>query len=382
MTFPESIRTCMLTKVFTLSGRASRSEFWWFILAGLLFNLFGGLILLIPLLGAIAYFGLSLWFFCANLTVTVRRLHDTDHRGWWLLLPLLSSIVLCGAAMLMIGPYYANISYYDADNIIIGIVAVSTLIVLGSYLILLIFCVKKGTTGPNRFGPDPLQAYQQGPEWGTGYGPNFDPGAAQGYNPNFGPQGPQGPNGPYQGPQGPYQGYGPNYDPNYGPQGPYPGYGPSYGPQGPQDPYQGPAPNYNPNVDPSGPYQGPQGAPGPQGPYQGPWQQPAGPHDWPYQQPQPFDQGVASGPWTQAAPQNAPQDWPYQQPQQFQQGQMPDQIPEATFNGEPGATAQSQDQPQAQMHQYYPEAEQGMYAPPEPPTKARNLWDQDPPHKP
>ena len=377
MTFPESIRTCMLTKVFTLSGRASRSEFWWFILAGLLFNLFGGLILIIPLLGAIVYFGLSLWFFVANFTVTVRRLHDTDHRGWWLLLPLLSSIVLCGAAMLLIGPYYANISYYDADNIIIGIVAVSTLIVLGSYLILLIFCVKKGTDGPNRFGPDPLQAYPQGPEWGAGYGPNFDPGAAQGYNPNFGPgaaqgynpnfgpQGPQGPNGPYQGPQGAYHGYGPQ----------------GYGSNGPQGPYQGYDPNYTPNVSPSGPYQGPQGTPGPQGPYQGPWQQPAGPHDGPYQQPQPFNQGAAPGPWAQTAPQNAPQVWPYQQPQQIQQGQPQDQMQDATFNGEPGATAQSQSQAQPQAHQYYPEAEQGMYAPPEPPTNARNWWDQDPTHK-
>lgn len=364
MTFSESIRTCMLTKVFTLSGRASRSEFWWFILAGLLFNLFGGLILLIPLLGAIAYFGLSLWFFVANFTVTVRRLHDTDHRGWWLLLPLLSSIVLGVAAMLLIGPYYDTISYYDADNIIIGIVAVSTLIVLGSYLILLIFCVQKGTDGPNRFGPDPLQAYPQGPEWGAGYGPNyFDPGAAQGYNPNFGPQGPQGPNGPYQGPQGAYHGYGPQ----------------GYGSNGPQGPYQGYDPNYTPNVSPSGPYQGPQGAPGPQGPYQGPWQQPAGPHDGPYQQPQPFDQGVATGPWAQAAPQNAPQDWPYQQPQQIQQGQPQDQMQDATFNGEPGVTAQSQAQPQA--HQYYPEAEQGMYAPPEPPTNTHNWWDQDPQRK-
>lgn len=354
MTFPESIRTCMLTKVFTLSGRASRSEFWWFILAGLLFNLFGGLILLIPLLGAIAYFGLSLWFFVANFTVTVRRLHDTDHRGWWLLLPLLSSIVLGGAAMLMIGPYYDTINYYDADNIIMGIVAVSILFVLGSYLILLIFCVKKGTDGPNRFGPDPLQAYQQGPGWDASYGPNFDPGAAQGYNPNFGPQGPQGPNGPYQGPQGPYQGYGPQ----------------GYGPNGPQGPYQGYDPNYNPNVGPNGPYQEPQGFyQGPQEPYQGPYAAPQG--QWqqgPYNGPQ--------GSWQQPEPQSGPQEWPYQQPQQFQQGPQ-SQMQDATFNGESDATPQSQ----SQAHPYYPEAEQGMYAPPEPPTNTRNWWNQDPPNK-
>lgn len=376
MTFPESIRTCMLTKVFTLSGRASRSEFWWFILAGLLFNLFGGLILLIPLLGAIAYFGLSLWFFVANFTVTVRRLHDTDHRGWWLLLPLLGSIVLGVATMLLIGPYYDTISYYDADNFIIGIGAVSTLIVLGSYLILLIFCIKKGTDGPNRFGPDPLQADPQGPGFYAGYGPGyFDPGAAQGYNPNFGPQGPQGPNDPYQGSQGAYHGYGPQ----------------GYGPNGPQGPYQGYDPNYTPNVGPNGPYQGPQGSyqgpqgsyQEPQGSYQGPqgsYQGPQEPYQGPYAAPQgQWQQGPYNGPqgsWQQPEPQSGPQEWPYQQPQQFQQGPQ-SQMQDATFNGESDATPQSQ----SQAHPYYPEAEQGMYAPPEPPTNARNFWDQDPPRK-
>lgn len=54
-----------------------------------------------------------------SLAVGVRRLHDTDRSGWWLLIGL---IPLVGA------------------------------------IVLLVFYVEKGTVGPNRFGEDPLQA--------------------------------------------------------------------------------------------------------------------------------------------------------------------------------------------------------------------------------
>lgn len=67
MGFGESIKTCF-NKYATFSGRASRSEFWWFQLAFFLsfFTIIGGLILLLP-----------------NMSVTVRRLHDVGKSGWW-----------------------------------------------------------------------------------------------------------------------------------------------------------------------------------------------------------------------------------------------------------------------------------------------------------
>ena len=75
MNFIESIQTCF-RKYFTFSGRAQRSEFWWFVLFGTILsfipfiNMISGLVLLIP-----------------NLAVTARRLHDTDRSGWWMLAP-------------------------------------------------------------------------------------------------------------------------------------------------------------------------------------------------------------------------------------------------------------------------------------------------------
>lgn len=53
-----------------------------------------------------------------SLAVGVRRLHDTDRSGWWLLIAL---IPLIGG------------------------------------IVLLVFMVSGGTRGPNRFGPDPVE---------------------------------------------------------------------------------------------------------------------------------------------------------------------------------------------------------------------------------
>jgi uncharacterized membrane protein YhaH (DUF805 family) len=109
-------------KYAVFTGRARRREYWLFALANLLVavtlvgldvlafgqpdegggGLFAGL------------YGLAVLI--PSLAVTVRRLHDTDHSGWWLLI------------------------------IVVPIVG---------GLVLFVFQVLDGTRGDNRFGPDP-----------------------------------------------------------------------------------------------------------------------------------------------------------------------------------------------------------------------------------
>ena len=151
MTLVQSLRTCLFTKLLTLRGRACRSEFWWLMLAALIFNLCGSVLLLIPLAGALVYAALSVWLGVANLTATVRRLHDVNKRGWWLMLPLGGALVACSAAVIMLSLYPGN---YNAA---MGVVSMACFFILALYLVLLIMCSVKGTDGPNRFGPDPLQ---------------------------------------------------------------------------------------------------------------------------------------------------------------------------------------------------------------------------------
>ena len=78
MSLIESVKMCF-SKYFCFKGRASRSEYWWFNLF-LLLCFFPGAFLVFPIF--IMYGGLIPLLSCA-----VRRLHDSGHSGWLLLVP-------------------------------------------------------------------------------------------------------------------------------------------------------------------------------------------------------------------------------------------------------------------------------------------------------
>ncbi|HEY5982324.1 MAG TPA: DUF805 domain-containing protein [Anaerolineales bacterium] len=110
--------TDVLKKYAVFSGRARRMEYWMFVLFNFIIALVLGLID-----GALGIsrdssnqsilVGLyQLAILLPTIAVGVRRMHDTDHSGWWLLLPIVN----------------------------------------------LIFAVTDGTKGPNRFGADPKAA--------------------------------------------------------------------------------------------------------------------------------------------------------------------------------------------------------------------------------
>jgi uncharacterized membrane protein YhaH (DUF805 family) len=105
VTFGEAISDGF-SKYATFSGRTSRSGYWWFYLFYILV-LIGASILdaaiKSPVLSILAVLGL----FLPTLAVLVRRLHDTDHSGWWVLIsliPLVGTIVLIVFACTDSGP--------------------------------------------------------------------------------------------------------------------------------------------------------------------------------------------------------------------------------------------------------------------------------------
>jgi uncharacterized membrane protein YhaH (DUF805 family) len=105
MSFGEAIRDGF-TKYATFSGRSSRSAYWWWILFYVL--VFIGASILDAAAGT-AVIAILVWlgFFLPNLAVLVRRLHDTDRSGWWVLIgliPLIGAIVLIVFACLDSGP--------------------------------------------------------------------------------------------------------------------------------------------------------------------------------------------------------------------------------------------------------------------------------------
>lgn len=87
----------VLKKYAVFSGRARRKEYWMFFLFNLIIALVLGFIE--GLAGGPGVIGslYSLAVLIPGIAVSVRRLHDTDRSGWWLLIafvPLIGFIVL------------------------------------------------------------------------------------------------------------------------------------------------------------------------------------------------------------------------------------------------------------------------------------------------
>jgi len=79
MNFGQAISTC-LSNYATFSGRASRSEFWWFFLFQILVSIAASMVS--EKFGSLINLGLLL----PALAVGARRLHDIGRSGWWQLL--------------------------------------------------------------------------------------------------------------------------------------------------------------------------------------------------------------------------------------------------------------------------------------------------------
>ncbi len=103
-----AVRTA-LSKYATFTGRASRPEFWWWVLAVFLILIVTQLIdgaIIAPILGFSAFQPeggqplsvlVSLGLILPNIAVGVRRLHDTGRSGWWILIgliPVIGTLVL------------------------------------------------------------------------------------------------------------------------------------------------------------------------------------------------------------------------------------------------------------------------------------------------
>jgi uncharacterized membrane protein YhaH (DUF805 family) len=168
-----------LKRYADFSGRSRRMEFWMWQVAKFLFSMVlwvvmavvfgaafatmgptkdpaslaavGGGVVIILLLACIV--GLAILI--PDLAVSVRRLHDTDRTGWWLLAPLgpyLLAFVLAGGAAATMG----GSGDPGASVAIVGILALVCMLAAGGLaLTLLIFYFLEGTPGPNKYGPDP-----------------------------------------------------------------------------------------------------------------------------------------------------------------------------------------------------------------------------------
>ena len=114
----------VLKKYAVFRGRARRKEYWMFVLFNFIFALALGIIEAIAGISNQAVlsgiYGLAV--LVPELAVSVRRLHDTNHSGWWLFIGLIPLI---------------------------------------GFIVLLVFMVRDSQPGENKYGPNPKEVSVQ-----------------------------------------------------------------------------------------------------------------------------------------------------------------------------------------------------------------------------
>jgi uncharacterized membrane protein YhaH (DUF805 family) len=78
---------------FKIDGVATRLQYWYFVLFTWIISL-GASIADIFIPGNQLENIFTVIFFVPSLTAAIRRMHDTDHSGWWLLFPIVNFIFL------------------------------------------------------------------------------------------------------------------------------------------------------------------------------------------------------------------------------------------------------------------------------------------------
>lgn len=173
MNFQTAVKTCF-SKFVTFSGRASRPEYWWFFLFGILGNIVAG-ILDNVLFGAAtvqtavtetsaevsAYSNgpiaglFSLVIFLPTLAAGWRRMHDTGRSGLFLFYPLLCMIGI-GMFLAVFGGFGAS-ETGQMSGFIMAITAVAVLVLAISPLIVLFWLTRPSQPGSNAYGPNPIE---------------------------------------------------------------------------------------------------------------------------------------------------------------------------------------------------------------------------------
>ena len=123
-----------MRKYATFDGRASRSEYWWFVLV------FVPAFVVTDFVREIAWLIVTLAFILPYAAVSFRRLHDVGRSGWWFWMP-----VAVGT--------FGDILVWRYG----GVVALTSLLLaLASSVIMVYWLVLPGEAEANRFGKPPI----------------------------------------------------------------------------------------------------------------------------------------------------------------------------------------------------------------------------------
>lgn len=171
------VLNCFTIKYAAFSGRAPRKEYWLFALAivilGIIAQVIENFLGLHYILWDVVPVGIAsslvgLGIIIPNTAVMVRRLHDKNWSGAWLIivyLPAILTLVVAASQAAIL----ATMGDANSDSVLViaviwiagmaGVLLIPVAVIaIVAVVWLFVLLVMKGTAGENRFGPDPLAA--------------------------------------------------------------------------------------------------------------------------------------------------------------------------------------------------------------------------------
>lgn len=150
MNFQDAVKTCLTEKFATFQGRASRPEYWWFILAVFVVSMIAALI------GWVVQWIVVLALVVPAAAAGARRLQDTGRPGWWIWIPIAVSFAtsLLSPRMPAMGPDGMPVGEMPGAGsfALLSVIAIVQLVVA---LVFLWFLTRPSQKGANAYGPPP-----------------------------------------------------------------------------------------------------------------------------------------------------------------------------------------------------------------------------------
>ena len=134
----------LVNLLFSFQGRINRAKYWLAVLIYLFLTIVLGLLAAFTAsfaIGALLAIVVYIPMLISGIAVGIKRLHDRNKSGWWLLLFYLAPAVLS----------WAGTAFGGMMNTLLSLVSFAL-----SLWALVELGILRGTVGPNQYGPDPL----------------------------------------------------------------------------------------------------------------------------------------------------------------------------------------------------------------------------------
>jgi uncharacterized membrane protein YhaH (DUF805 family) len=146
----DTFRRIVTQHYFDFEGRTRRQEFWYYVIAFVVIDIAFAVVQAVLNTHALTSL-LALALLLPNLGIAVRRLHDINRTGWWVLIGAIPGTVMVVLTVISFMLAGAAAGFL----LLLPILSLCGLAALAAAALLIYWYAQPGTVGPNQYGPEP-----------------------------------------------------------------------------------------------------------------------------------------------------------------------------------------------------------------------------------